>query len=187
LENEIIKYCENKSIILIGNGQSINEVDYNNLINEHDIVIRFNHGAVIENKNVGNKTDIWVMAMNSKSSQIGRFKQFKKQPEYILRFNNKLVINVLYKKVSFTENINDEIRELLKLDPNKNPSSGISCIHWLVKNVNYKKLTVIGFDGFKSVNFYVTNNKQVGTYFHDGEKESKYIKNLENNNRLKVI
>ena len=58
----IKKYCEDKSIIIVGNSTSILNKKLGDFIDSHDIVIRINHGFPRKQfvESTGKKTNIWT-------------------------------------------------------------------------------------------------------------------------------
>jgi hypothetical protein len=161
---------QNKSILLVGNNETINKSDNSELIDSYDIVVRMNHG--IPEPNIGSKTDIWLCSFNNVMRQKKQLPLFN--PKYIVRLNAD-------------GNIADEIKENLYIWSKENhlkfkeelgslPSTGCMAIHFFLEYTEPKSVTLIGYDNFETKTYY--NSKPIAHLYHDVNKEVEYTNKL---------
>lgn len=155
-------------ILLIGNGPSCLNHQYGELINSHDIIVRFNNFEINSfEKFVGTKTNYWVKTMMSnKHDNVSFDKKFFVYPSVVTPGDQKLdelrSDNYEIVPVSFYNKINKLI--------NKNNSwatTGLVMIyHFIEEGYNVK---IHGFDFFKN-----------GVhYYEDGSTMKGHVPNIE--------
>lgn len=180
------EYLNNKSIIVVGNGNSIKTKEYGTIIDSHDVVIKFNHGAVIgQNDPVhfGKKCTIWIYAMCNENMCRRRWREFKVKPDYSIRYGEGLVSGLGH-SILLTPN-NESLYNLLDISKKMYPSTGMFTIHYIINNVKYKQLDVVGFDGFKTSNFY--ESIIIAHKWHSGIKESALIQKYSEEGKLNIL
>lgn len=193
-QNEFFK---NKIISIVGNGSSVLENDYSKEIDDSDIVIRMNHGGILYKNypQLGRKMDIY--ATNSYSGQNLSGKKYTEILDFIQNlptdkiimttrplkqglqhglFTNKPFSNLFSKIDNKIIEISQDIFLKNKIDNFYNFSSGASILLYL-KEYNFKKLKIFGFDNFKSKYFFDKNVKST-LGGHSGNMEQKVIEIL---------
>ena len=150
---ELQSYMKDKTIALIGNGSCILESANGKLIDSHDIVIRINGGAPVQQElsdSIGKRHDIYSINQDA-AHYIAKGKDAK----YILRLNPlgdnkldakqvqmlKLFPNIYY---AFGKQ-QKQIKQLAQKHPfnarykkNKKPSTGAWTLEFLAKNIDFK-------------------------------------------------
>lgn len=180
---DIKEYCKGKSIIIVGNSSNILNKNQGNFIDSHDIVVRINYAIPIRRNlknDTGIKTNIYIAGI-SKSKRVLKLIENIKL-DYILRlspYGEKIVQSNVYQ---------DSIKNYNQVKQEFNaykPSSGCLAINFFCKHINFKSLTLIGFDFF--------NNSSRPNIFksylykdHDPMYEKKYIIS-KLNNKVKLI
>jgi len=67
-----------------------------------------------------------------------------------------------------------------------NPSTGMTALNFLIKHINFKSLTIYGFDFFKTKSWY--NTKPESGKGHSGEKEKvKILKMVSEHENVRLI
>jgi len=168
---EIKKYLKNKQICLLGNARSILNNTKN--IDKYEIVCRMNHGYSRPNKElyIGKKTDILFTSTKLSNKEILQFhsryliwmtKSIKRLPEHL--------------RSCTIHNPPEDWQELKDLYPNKQlPSTGCIVINFLLKHIEFKSLTIYGFDNFlKSGTWYHGIKNQA---WHNGKFEKELMEN----------
>ena len=171
---EIASFVKNKNIILVGNSKKLLECKNGKTIDSYDVVVRFNHGGPKTENRIytGSRCDIWIYAMVKDGACRARYKEFKNKPKYCMRYGDRVPDGI--PSILFNPD-----RDLVKLELgfNKHISTGImSLYHFLM--FGCKSITLTGFDGFKTHNFYTTNEKIIANKYHEPNKEREYIEKL---------
>ena len=195
---ELQYYMKDKTIALIGNGNRILEAANGKLIDSHDIVIRINGGVPIQQNLsdfIGTRNDIWSVNQDA-ASYINKGKDAK----YILRLNplgDNILDSEQLKMLNLFTNIyyafgkqQKQIKKLRDRPPfntrykkNKKPSTGAWTLEFLAKNIDFKYISLFGFDFFKEFK----KNKRVNVFNsylnrkHDPVAEREYFENIINN------
>jgi len=192
----------NKSIIIIGNGQSILNNELQDEIDAFDIVVRINNYKINGYEHyLGTKTDIWFNGANSKLSI----------PEYI---PNKVIVAIpsmifLHQKdniqtyISKRVGINDDkitlipkkqIESYEKIVNHNRLTTGLYSILWAINN--YDNIYIHGFDFFinSKAHYYdsklmtfVNNNIVNKGHKHDNDKEYNFINHLLDENKIRRL
>jgi len=182
----IDKVLNNKSIIVVGNGGSIKDKEYGEVIDSHDVVIKFNHGAVLGQDDpihFGKKCTVWVYAMCNENLCRRRWREFKTKPDYSLRGGTKHVSGLEH-SILYTYDSEGLYKEL-GIHKRLYPSTGMVIIYYIINNIKYKSLDIAGFDGFKTSNFY---EKVIQAHkWHSGVKENILIQKYKNEGRLNIL
>ncbi len=173
-----------KEILLIGNGPSCLDKEFGELIDSHDIVVRFNNFETKSfEKFVGKKTNYWVKTiMSNKHDKVIFDKKFFTYPSIVSQNTEKLnsLINNGYTivPVSFYDKINKLI--------NKNNSwatTGLVMIFYFIEE-GYT-IKIHGFDFFKNgVHYYEDNSTMKG---HAPNIEESIVNQLIKEGKVKLL
>jgi hypothetical protein len=172
---EIKNYLKNKEICLLGNARSIlrNPKD----IDKYEIIIRMNRG-VPEGKErfIGSRTDILCTSTQNTNREISQF-----NPKYVIWMtpNTKLFpywLEVCHKTFQNPPEDWEELKNFYPYD--KLPSTGCITINFLLKHIDFKFLTIYGFDFFKTTSHY--NSPNFKQSWHPYEIEEKLIRDMVN-------
>ena len=167
---EIKKYLDGKHICLLGNARSILKTDKD--IDSYDVICRMNLGFPQgHEKKIGSRTDI--LFISTKINENKMLKNFN--PKYIVwmvKSDKRANEYIKQKAIQNPFKDWDELRNKLTL----NPSTGLMSIYFLLKHINFKRLTIYGFE----------SNYQSGTWYHNlktqkwhnFEEEQKLIQEL---------
>lgn len=161
----MIHLVKNKRIAVFGNSEKIltSNINFLDIQNDFDIIIRFNQGINIKNKETqGTKTDMLVLS-GSKNNKF-----FKKHPIknceniffYIIKdFNRKLYEYIPksnnYKIYEIDTKIVSQIHKFIF--KNYYASSGFALL-WLLHHYRCKNVSIYGFDFKNSKSFYELDN-----------------------------
>lgn len=186
--NDFGKYCDNKTIAIIGNSSKLLNNKFGKIIDGHDIVVRMNHAPKFSKAyatSVGAKTDIISYGL----SRLDIAKQISNMcnPLYnlfLIRCNGPIKDPSVYN--GFKNPIHGTIEEYKELKEKFNsfkPSTGAVTINFFIKNTNFKKINLYGFDFFNSSSK-ITKN-EFGSYNykdHDPLLERDYINSILSDN-----
>lgn len=182
---EIQKYCKNKSVVIVGNSSSIFKKDNGKFIDSHNIVVRINYAIPIKKEfynKLGTKTNIYIAGISDSDTVRKLIKNIKLN--YILKLTpwNK----ELSGKNIYIEN-NKNYNKIKSNFGTSKPSSGCLAINFFKENIEFKSLSIIGFDFFKSSD---TNKRNIFKSYlykdHDPNLEYNFITNLLNS-KIKLI
>jgi hypothetical protein len=172
---QIKEYCKGKTIIVVGNSSSILKKEYGQFIDSHQVVVRMNGACPINPsyyKKIGKRTDIYVVSYKSIEKSKALLDTVK--PKFGLRLNvsEKFHHPICYFSTSA------EYSELNSKFKNSKPSTGSMTINFFKNHIDYKELSLIGFDNFKNAKL---NNRpnEFGSYLykdHCSNDENIYIK-----------
>ncbi len=148
---KIHNYLKNKDLCLLGNASSILKTKKN--IDKFDVICRINR-AFPKGKErfIGSKTNVLFLATTISESRLIN----EMAPNFIVwmvdsnkRANNYVKNNAVQNPI---ENCR-ELKEKLKLIP----STGCMAIYFLLKHIEFKSLTIYGFE----------KNYESGTWYHN--------------------
>lgn len=181
---ELVK---NKELLLVGNGSEV--LGKGELIDSYECVVRFNFG-IRQNKGfkVGSKCDLWVYAMSSEGICLDTYNRATIKPFYCVRFANPCKTKIGDNFIDMSKERLDvfyKLSKLFELASDENPSTGVSLLYYIVNYCSPKSITLIGFDSFKTPNFYA--NRVWANLWHDSSKEEAYIKKLEEEGKIRVL
>jgi hypothetical protein len=141
-------------------------------INDHDIIVRMNGGYRAGGDDLtsklGRAADYWSFSTHEYSV----YKQWKKlHPHAIeLRLNNRLE----YTAMGGYNGDLKTYKSLIEDYGHLRPSTGLVTIHYITRYCN-SKLSIIGFDFFKTNNWYT---QTCGAPVHDWKREKEYISSM---------
>lgn len=172
-----------KRILIVGNGKEI--LGKSEYIDSYPFVIRFNNALayIRDGHNVGRKTDAWVCAQNKttvvqKNLDVARINNYS--PKHIIRYCGKDTMPQTNIPMSYIgSGTKQEVQRMLDVEV---PSTGIVLLHYLTSYCNAESIMIIGFDHFKTPNFYYQQN--VSDPQHDQEKEARYVQRLVNEGKI---
>ena len=168
---EIGKEIEGKRVAIVGNARSIFTKKNGEKIDDHDFVIRFNRGFIVDKNSQGKRTDLLLLACNLTSSELN---------SYHARFACNRS-NHYYNPVRFT--INNYDRALLKERIGKQPSTGFMAID-ICLYFGASEIDLYGFDWGKTDTFY---NPEGYVTKHDYSTEEKIIRDYERQEKLRIL
>jgi hypothetical protein len=174
-KEEFHSFCEAKSIAIVGNSKALLEHNFGQDIDAHDIVLRFNAGYPEPKfqQYVGTRTDIWACASYSGMKSIHKFQG---------NFTYALWAN--WHTRSLRESIKPQtfilpiqywyyVRRLM----GANPTSGAVVLTYFNEHIDYRSMTVYGFDFLKTSNFFRTPVWRRPPD-HNPEREEAYLRPL---------
>ncbi len=179
--NKIKTYLKNKNICLLGNARSILNNKKN--IDKYDVVCRMNRGVSKgREKYIGSRTDILFISTKFNNYYLHNFK-----PKYVIWMTESQGLASEWIRKNAIQNPPEDWQKLKsEFPPGILPSTGILSIYFLLKYINFKSLTIYGFDFFKS-----------GTWYHHLRNSPWHEKNTEkqliltwinvNKNPIKII
>ena len=191
-----------KSILVIGNGESILEKRLQKKIDSFNTIVRINNYIIKDFELfVGTKTDIWFNGANSKlvSPIIMPKKVVVAPPSEIIIKHQKNLKDYISRRVG--QNCNnltllrlEEIRKYENEVGSNRLTTGLYAIKWALNN--FEKVYIHGFDFFinskahyydsKLMNF--VNNKILNKgHKHNNEHERDYVEKLINNKEIKLL
>ena len=191
-----------KSILVIGNGESILEKRLQKKIDSFNTIVRINNYIIKDFELfVGTKTDIWFNGANSKlvSPIIMPKKVVVAPPSEIIIKHQKNLKDYISRRVG--QNCNnltllrlEEIRKYENEVGSKRLTTGLYAIKWALNN--FEKVYIHGFDFFinskahyydsKLMNF--VNNKILNKgHKHNNEHERDYVEKLITNKEIKLL
>lgn len=185
------------SIIIIGNGPSVLDKENGHLIDEFDVVVRFNEYVIKGfEKHVGTKTTYWFNTVNflNKNTQFRMHNNYEKIVLHMWEWNVEK--DTLYK--SFKEFYKDVPIEIVKTNVttlyeiqkymNDNSyfaySTGAIAIWMLLKE--FPEVSITGFDWWSSEKHHYSDKAPRGT-LHNPQKEYKFITKLMEEGKLKML
>ena len=164
---EIQEFLKNKSICLLGNARSILKNEKN--IDKFDVVCRMNRGTPQgKTKYIGSRTDILFISTKFHDNLRCNF-----NAKYVIWMTKSQGLATKWIKENAFQNPPEDWEELKSQFPDeKLPSTGLLSIYFLLNHIDFKSLTIYGFDFFKSGTFY-HNLKEFP--WHTGEIEKEII------------
>jgi hypothetical protein len=160
-------YLKNKKICLVGNATSVlnsfKDVDH------YEIVGRMNRGVPQGNEPfIGSRTDLLFTSTKLRDDMIQKF-----NPQFVVWMTKDTQLTTPWLKEMAYQNPPEDWEDMKSSYPeDRLPSTGILVIQFLLKHIEFKKLTLIGFDNFQTSTFYHQHFNQI---WHSGELEKKLI------------
>jgi len=160
---EIQEFCRDKRICLLGNANSVLNKERD--IDSFDIVGRMNRGTPKgKERFIGSRTDIFFLSTHMSGENIqGAF-----DPRFVVwmtvchRLASSWVLkNAIQNPVGDWDDLFDEL--------SINPTTGMMALNFILKHIDFKGLTIYGFDFFKTKTWY--NTRVDSGQKHSGKKE----------------
>ena len=178
-KNEIFDYLNGKKIAIIANSSELLNHKYGELIDSHDIIIRFNGYSIIP-EHTGSKTNIHCIFREARFN-------LDKPSDFLLVFSKPLIpwknaVNELLVKYPSKKIVDYNFPTDLQIRGafNKNiiPTSGL-CLILLIESLNIPKyqLSLFGFNGYKDgpSSILRSNNSNAISKVHNYPLELKYL------------
>lgn len=169
----IQKLCQGKNMCIIGNADSVLRKKKN--IDSFDIIGRMNRGRPTgKEEYIGSRTDILFMStgMSRKSVEVGFGIVLK---DHVLAEDKHVVWMTANHRLAHPWVIRNAIQNPKKdwYELHKklgiNPTTGIMTLKFVLKYLDFKSLTIFGFDFFATKSWY--NTQPDRGIKHDGKKE----------------
>lgn len=191
-----------KSILVIGNGESILNQRLQKKIDSFNTILRINNYIIKDFESfVGTKTDIWFNGANSKlvSPTIMPKEVIVAPPSEVIIKHQKNLKDYIARRVG--QNYNNltllRLKEIKRYETevgSNRLTTGLYAIKWAMNN--FKKVYIHGFDFFinskahyydsKLMNF--VNNKILNKgHKHNNEHERNYVEKLITNKEIKLL
>ena len=164
---EIEEFLKDKNVCLLGNSRSILKNKKN--IDRYDIICRMNRGCSQgKEEYIGKRTDILFISTKFRDNLRSNF-----NAKYVIWMTKSQGLATKWIKEKAFQNPSEDWEELKTRFPDdKLPPTGILTIQFLLKYINFKSLTVYGFDFFETGTHY-HNLKRFP--WHEGDIEKKLI------------
>jgi len=177
---EIQEFCKGKRICLLGNADSI--LHEKKDIDSFDIVCRCNRGNPHEKEEfIGSRTDILFLSTHMSGKNIHN--SFNPHFAVWMTVCHRLASSWTMKNA--IQNPAEDWNMLHK-ELGINPTTGIMALNFLLKHIDFKNLTIYGFDFFATKTWY--NTKIDSGQRHSGKKEKiLFMKMIEGNPKVKFI
>jgi len=160
---EIQEFCKGKEICILGNANSILNGKKN--IDSFDIVGRMNRGTPRgKEKFIGSHTDILFLSTHMSGENIQR----SFDPRFVLWMTacNRLASSwTLKNAIQNPPEDWDALYDKLSI----NPTTGMMALNFILKYIDFKSLTIYGFDFFETKTWY--NTRIDNGQKHSGKKE----------------
>lgn len=177
---EIREFCKGKKICLIGNADSVLRKKRN--IDSFEIICRMNRGDPEgKEKFIGSRTDILFLSTGMSGQNI----QKAFSPQFIVwmtachRLASPWVLKYgIQNPKEDWQNLFNELKI--------NPTTGMLALNFLLKHIDFKHLTIYGFDFFASKTWY---NTQIDSgQKHSGKKEKiLFMEMIKDNPKVRFI
>jgi len=160
---EIQKFCKGKEICILGNANSV--LNKKKDIDSFDIVGRMNRGTPQgKEKFIGSRTDILFHSTHMSGENIQR--SFNPRFAVWMTICNRLASSwTLKNAIQNPPDDWDALYDKIGI----NPTTGMMTLNFLLKHIDFKSLTIYGFDFFKTKTWY--NTRIDSGQKHSGEKE----------------
>lgn len=161
--DEIRKFCKDKRVCLVGNADSIFEKKRR--IDSFDVVCRMNRGTPCgKEKYIGKRTDILFLSTNMAGENIKKLFD----PKFVVWMT---ICRRLASQWTLGNAIQNPGKDWKRLHHQLgiNPTTGIMSLKFMLKRMEFKSLTIYGFDFFATKSWY--NMKVDSGQKHSGKKE----------------
>lgn len=170
---QVQKYCKGKRIIIVGNSSRILQSNQGRFIDGHDVVVRINGACPIKQRyraHTGGKVNIHVISYVRRERALtatrinGAHINLRLNPSQEFNCNNCYF------------GPKSDYDEICKQFTGCQPSSGALAIAFFKKHIDYKSLTLLGFDFFEADPTIRSN--EFGTFLyksHSPVQERKFI------------
>lgn len=165
--NEIKAFCKGKKVCLIGNADSV--LNKKKDIDSFDVVCRMNRGRPEgKERYIGSRTDIHFLSTSMSRKNIEHY--FSPRFVVWMTICNRLAHPwVLQNAIQNPKEDWNALYNDLKI----NPTTGLMALNFVLKYLEFKSLTIYGFDFFKTKTWY--NTKIDSGQKHSGKKEKVMI------------
>lgn len=179
---------KNKNVLLVGNGSSVLKHDYSKDIDSYEFVIRFNYAIKNLNqyKTIGTKTDGWFYSIKCPKRCNEVYNNAK--VKHCIRHDHE-PLDIGEKQYHIPhEPYRRKFNESLDIKGKRQTAStGLCAIHYLVEYCEPESISIIGYDSFKTSNFYCDPSYNIAYRWHFGHIEEQYINKLLNENKILTL
>jgi len=177
---EIQEFCKGKRICLLGNADSILRKKKD--IDSFDVVCRMNRGTPRGKEEfIGSRTDILFLSTHMCGENIHN--SFNPHFAVWMTVCHRLASSWTMKNA--IQNPAEDWNVLYK-ELSINPTTGLMALNFILKHINFKNLTIYGFDFFATKTWY--NTRIDSGQKHSGNKEKVlFMKMIEGNPKVKFI
>jgi len=160
---EIREFCKGKKICLLGNANSV--LNKKRDVDSFDIVGRMNRGTPQGKEAfIGRRTDILFLSTHMSGENIRN--SFDPRFTVWMTICNRLASSwTLKNAIQNPPEDWDALHEKLSI----NPTTGMMTLNFILKHIDFKSLTIYGFDFFKTKTWY--NTRIDSGQKHSGKKE----------------
>lgn len=189
IKETLLQFCSGKKIVIVGNSSSLLQKENGTIIDEHEVVVRMNHGyprkATLPY--TGQKTDIWVCAFNNLIQQIREYQIFS--PKFAIRLNNETHIHPRMKDVFLRWDMKNWEQIKRTTGIKKYPSTGLITIYFFTQFLKLEEISITGFDFFATNNFYRNTKRRnaMAKAWHSPGLEKKIIMDLINEKKIMML
>tara|TARA_R110002020_G_scaffold103752_24_gene243255 strand:- start:917 stop:1438 length:522 start_codon:yes stop_codon:yes gene_type:complete len=168
--------------ILVGNGTSVLDEAYGDLIDSFDIVVRFNDFKLDGfREHVGQKTNCWFTCGDYGEQHLEEANKFDRVILHTWEYERNSWVKKFGKKTKFEMTSKSEISKI----PVKWPSTGLIAIHWFIKELGY--VTIVGFDWWERGAYHYGDDLMTEGDLHEPAEEHKIIKRLIEEQKLNFL
>uniref|UniRef100_A0A6M3M707 Putative glycosyltransferase n=1 Tax=viral metagenome TaxID=1070528 RepID=A0A6M3M707_9ZZZZ len=171
--NEIRYLVENKTVVLVGNSNTVFDNPAYKTIEQYDVIVRMNHGH-----RPGERTDIWLCAMCNPTPQKDFYQKFGAVINIRLNNDGRLCKELQGKVYEWARY--ETWRDNYKNVNGAMPSTGLNAIQFFLLETNPKKLYIIGYDHFETKSWY----NQKPDEWHNGNAEKSIVSILEKEGKI---
>ena len=171
------EWFENKSVAIVGNSMSLFECRYGTEIDSHDVVVRLNKAAMLNERcdagqSHGTKTDVWIFWNVIEYKQL-----FSKYPNVKkMHAGHQSRHNHAINMVDFIYPMNPNYENLKKkAGRHNNPTTGLIALDWIT-HCKPSLLSIYGFDWKKTPTFTDPERKREKFCPHDYTTEEQYVR-----------
>ena len=182
MDDFVPQFLDGKSVALIGNALSLmSGSEYGELIDNHDVVVRFNNGYVRREtmSHSGEKCNIWVAAKKSHKifnkwairwQHVPMWIYFWYEPYPYLPQINRFVVDPIY------------LRQIGR-NIGVRPTTGFAFITYCIEKTSPKYINLFGFDFFKTPSI---SSARSSSACHNPTLESKLVNDYLKTNKISI-
>lgn len=162
-------YIKNKSILIVGNGESVLNQKRN--LSDYNVIVRINDAPILADY-TDTRTNIWATSLLLPKINVKmlfgkpKFKIWltpEKRNLVKAYYGNEAIMYPLYRWQKLQETLNSR------------PSSGAMIIDYIYSFNNYKKLALVGFDWWETKSWH---RKELYKGPHNAENEKNWVNTL---------
>lgn len=175
----ISEFMKDKNVCILGNARSI--LNTKKDIDGFEVVCRINRGTPRgKGEFIGSRTDVLFLATKMEGKRI----KSDFNPTFVVWTTECRNLALPWVLENAIQNPPEDWRELKSIFPDdKLPSTGLVAINFLLKHIDFKSLTIYGFDNFFSSTWYNNVREQP---WHEGKIERIIILNLIKNSKKEI-
>lgn len=163
--------CEGKSIAIVGNAQSLLDMNLGEEIDSHDIVVRINQSVSSQKHildRIGHKCDIYTASGTGMVPVRFHKTTVPKLCFYMTTLNRDSALDYFH---FFPEEMWYTLQKELNAGKDIRPSTGLMTIYMILNATKFKSLNIYGFDFWETKTFYNPSLYVAKTHRPKSEKE----------------